>query len=135
MDPATLLRLSTLMQQLGPDKLMRMQTLMHNLAAGHDVRAELAEFERQLPAGFREELLKIMATDPASFAAMGAGMGGGMGGLFGGAPPEQRPITPPGAASNDPIELPKDDREARLVILRAVADGRMSPEDAEPLLR
>jgi hypothetical protein len=106
LDPATLLKLQVLMQKLGPERLARIQTIMHNLNAGHAVQSELEAFERDLPPGFRDELLEIMKT---------AG-----------------PAAPAGATKAD--VLPGSVREARLTILRAVAEGSMSPEEADAVL-
>jgi hypothetical protein len=134
MDPKVLMQMSELVRQLPPDKLSKMQSLMHNMMAGFDVRKELEEFEKTLPPGFREKLLSIVASQPNAFAGAGAGMGAS------GATTIQPPsysthgsaTSPSGATS--PSAEPGSLHEARLTILRAVADGRMSPEDAERLL-
>ena len=113
MDPQSLARMSQLIQGLGPDKLSRLQSLMHNMMAGFDVKKDLEEFERTLPPNFREELMRIMA---------GSGqMGSASAGI------KDIEVEKPAA--------PMDEREARLTILRAVAAGQMSPEEAETLLR
>jgi len=114
MDPKILMELSQLIRQLPPDKINRMQTLMHNMMAGFDVRREMDEFERGLPPGFREKILSLMM---ASGAAEGA--------------PASSEV-PSAASSGSQVEM--DVREARMTILRAVSDGRMSPEEAERLL-
>lgn len=107
MDPKVLAELTQIVRQLPPDKIARMQSIMHNMMAGFDVSKEMEEFERTLPPGFREKVLSIM--------------------------PGAQPSKP---ARPEVIEVPKemDEREARLTILRAVAEGQMSPDEAERLL-
>ena len=107
LDPKLLMELSRLVQQLPPEQVNRMQMLMHNMMAGYDVRKEMEEFERSLPPDFRDKLTGIMGTQTA--AAM-----------------------PVPAVKPDPVSM--DLHEARLTILRAVAEGRVSPEEAEGLL-
>jgi hypothetical protein len=116
MDPKVLMELSQLIQQLPPDRLNRMQTLMHNMMAGYDVRKEMEEFEKNLPPGFREKLMSVMASQYASAPASQA------------APIEVE------ASSTAEASVDMNIREARMTILRAVAAGHMTPEDAERLL-
>jgi hypothetical protein len=117
MDPQALARMSQLIQGLGPEKLNRLQSLMHNMMAGFDVKKDLESFEQSLPPGFREELMQLMVR-PASQASAPVNV-----------PSEVVVATP------ETLSESMDEREARLTILRAVASGRMSPEEAEPLLR
>jgi hypothetical protein len=153
MDPKVLMELSQLIQGLPPESLNKMQTLMHNAMAGFDVRAEMAEFERNLPAGFREKLTQLIAANPGAFAQMGgAGFGAN---ADAGAPPPQSSIQPmsqsmsySGAQDSDGMtidaasastdmdmhEARMDMHEARMTVLRGVASGQVSPEDAEKLL-
>jgi hypothetical protein len=114
MDPKALMELSQLIQQLPPEQLSRMQTLMHNMMAGYDVSREMEEFERNLPAGFREKLMALAASQRGSFVP---------------APPAS---AGPADVSTEGAAL--DLREARLTILRGVASGKVSPEEAEKLL-
>ena len=119
LDPKVMMELSQLVQQLPPEKLNQMQTLMHNMMAGHDVRREMEDFEKSLPPGFREKLARLM------YAANGVDVGA--------EPPVQSTISglsQPSAA----VEMPGSMREARLTVLRAVAEGRMSAEQAEGVL-
>jgi hypothetical protein len=128
MDPKLLMELSQLIQKLPPGQLGRMQTLMHNMMAGLDVRREMEEFEKSLPPGFREKI---------------AGMMGGAGGV----PSSTFPQNSSGSNGSDQVdeaEIVSDAdaavpanmnvREARLTLLRAVAEGSLSPEEAEKLL-
>ena len=117
MDPKLLMELSQLVRELPPEKLSTMQSLMHNMMAGFDVTQEMAEFEKTLPPGFREKLMRLMLSQAAAGAA----------------PIEVVSSNPSEGASlgsTDGMDL----REARLTILRAVAEGRMQPEEAERLL-
>jgi len=109
MDPKVLMQLSQLIQSLPPEQLNRMQTLMHNMMAGHDVRKEMEEFEKSLPPGFREKLMSIMASAPIETSST--------------------PV-PSSQEQNSEMDL----KEARLTILRAVAAGQISPEEAEKLI-
>ena len=119
MDPKVLMELSQLIQQLPPEQLNRMQSLMHNMMAGHDVRREMEEFERALPSGFREKIVAMAAANPGAFAP-------GMDTAF----TNSTPVT-----STEPVTASSMDlREARLTLLRGVASGQLSPEDAERLL-
>jgi cell wall assembly regulator SMI1 len=113
LDPKVLMELTQLMRQLPPDRIMKMQTIMHNMMAGFDVRKEMEEFERTLPPDFREKLFAIMPSAQAGQAM----------------PVEAETVTlEPEAVENLSV------RDARLTILKAVAEGRVSPEDAERLL-
>ena len=119
MDPKALMELSQLFQQLPPSELGRMQTLMHNMMAGHDVQKDMEEFERNLPPGFREKLMALI---------------GGPGGLPSmmdtSEPIDVKPIS--GLSQGTAAEM--DLHQARITILQAVAEGRMTPEQAEGLL-
>ena len=137
MDPKMLMQMSELVRQLPPDKLNKMQSLMHNMMAGFDVQKELEEFEKTLPPGFREKLLAIVGQNPSAFmgaAGPGMGMGGAAGDAAGssGAAIQPPSVSMTGQAEN--AAPPANLREARLTILRAVADGRISPDEAEKLL-
>jgi hypothetical protein len=134
MDPKALMELSNLVRELPPTHLNKMQTLMHNMMAGFDVRKEMEEFEKNLPSGFREKLMSIM-------------LRGGVDSAFGGSAAQPQsasepelpsglseakvisPIaTTPGTVETATAEMSV--RDARLTVLRAVADGSMEPEDA-----
>ena len=123
MDPKVLMELSRLIQQLPPSQLSQMQTLMHNMMAGLDVRQQMEEFEKSLPPGFREKLMSLMG------GQMGAG-----------ADSNVIPLSQPQgqgqfqSVTSEKSSEPMDFQKARRTILRAVADGQMTPEDAEKLL-
>lgn len=120
MDPKVLMELSRLVQQLPPDQMNRMQTLMHNMMAGFDVHQEMEEFERSLPAGFREKLVQAMG-GAAGFAANTAVFSNPL-------------VSGADSSTGMPTGMPKNEREARLTLLRAVADQKLAPEEAHQLL-
>jgi len=116
LDPKTLMELSQLIRELPPEQINRLQSIMHNMGAGFDVKRELEEFDKTLPPGFRDRMTALMLKAQAETAPA----------------PESASA---GAGAGEPAQdLPGSMREARLTVLRAVADGRMSPEDAEKLL-
>jgi len=117
MDPKILMELSQLIQSMPPDKLIKMQSLMHNMMAGFDVSAEMQEFEKSLPPDFRPKMMSLMA--------------GQMGNAF------TQPTAPIIEAASAAPSAPSSEmnmREARLTILRGVAEGKLAPEEAERLL-
>ncbi|MGK5089554.1 hypothetical protein WDW86_18540 [Bdellovibrionota bacterium FG-2] len=118
MDPKLLAQISEVMRSLTPDQLARLQGLMHNMMAGFDVRKELELFEKELPPGFREKLAALQ------YAMHGVDVGA------------QEPVAPEilQQAKTDPPSKEMTETEARLTILRAVASGSLSPEEAEKLL-
>jgi hypothetical protein len=126
MDPKLLMELSQVVRQLPPDQLNRMQTLMHNMMAGYDVSREMEEFEKTLPPGFREKIVRIVGTAGGP-GAFGAGV------PFGLNSGDAQNAAHPGA-SQAPGELPGSVKEARLTVLRAVAAGSIEPDNALDLL-
>jgi hypothetical protein len=111
MDPKVLMQLSELMRQLPPAQIQKMQILMHNMMAGFDVKKDMEEFEKTLPPGFRDQMMSLLS-GPGATAA----------------------FTAPTPQGSNTIELEMNLRNARMTILQAVADGRMSPDQAEKLL-
>jgi len=112
MDPKALMELSKMIQELPPEKLTQMQSLMHNVMAGHDVKREMEEFERSLPSDFRNRLMTLMVSQADNLAA--------------------EPITHSVPSSDEATAL--NIHEARITLLRGVAHGEISPEEAERLL-
>jgi len=116
MTPEVIAELTEAMKMLTPDQMMRIQTLIHNQMAGFNMANEMAEFEKNLPQGFREKMARIL------YMANG--------------------IPVPSAAADasgilDPskgVDEPESVDEARLVILRSVSQGLMSPEEALKIL-
>ncbi len=104
--PETLMKLTQLMQELPPGMISRIQTLMHNAMAGFDVRVEMAQWERELPPGFREKMAGLMYEV------------------------HSQPVPSQPAQAT----VLHDERDARLTVLRAVADGSLAPEEALQVL-
>ena len=85
--------------------------------AGLDVAKEMAEFEQGLPAGFREKMARIL------YIANGVAV-----------PQKEQTQQNGNAVGPQAPEAPKNVDEARLVILRSVSQGLMSPEEALKVL-
>jgi hypothetical protein len=121
LSPDMLMKMSQLVQELPPGMLSRMQTLMHNAMAGFDVQKDMEAFERELPAGFREKMARLM------YEMNGVMPSGG--------PSAATPTA--AAAKPEVVEIQKEianPEEARLTVLRAVASGDLSPEQALSVL-
>jgi len=128
MDPKLLMEMSQLIQQLSPDQMSHLQTLMHNMMAGYDVKQELAAFEQTLPPDFRSKMMSLMMRQGGSNFSSAAQS------TQNSAPMD---ITVDATSKTMDMESTTDDmnlKEARLTILRAVAQGSLSPGDAEKLL-
>ncbi len=117
LSPEVLMKMSQLVQELPPGMLSRMQALMHNAMAGFDVQKDMEAFERELPSGFREKMARLMyemnGVMPSSVEAAATAVKPAVVEV-------QREITT------------ADD--ARLTVLRAVASGDLSPEQALSVL-
>ena len=114
LDPQLIGEISDLMRTLPPAKLMQMQGLMQKAMGGADITAEMAAFERDLPADFRTRMARIMYRAngvPADFLAPGA----------------SAPVVESHSSAATTIT---NAREARLLILSAVRDGELTPEAA-----
>ncbi|NDG84506.1 MAG: hypothetical protein EBX52_05625 [Proteobacteria bacterium] len=118
MTPAVIAELTEAMKMLTPDQMMRIQTLIHNQMAGFNVANEMAEFEKNLPQGFREKMARIL------YMANGVAV----------PPGTATNVAAPSAPDSAPVEEPKSVDDARLVILRSVSQGLMSPEEALKIL-
>ncbi len=109
MSPEVIAEISALMRTLSPEQIMKMQTLMHNAMGGFSVNNEMAEFEKTLPANFREKMARIM------YMANGIEV------------PKQ-------AAVEEVVAAPTNINEARMVILKSIAGGMMTPEEGFKVL-
>jgi hypothetical protein len=119
LSPQAIQEITDLMRTLTPAQMMKLQGIMHNQMAGFNVTKELMEFEQSMPPDFRAKMARIMYMAngievPASPSTSNA------------------TITP--TASVEPIVEPKNENEARLVILQSVAAGMMTPEEALKVL-
>jgi hypothetical protein len=110
LSPQAIAEITDLMRTLTPDQMMKMQSLMHNSMAGFNVAQEMAAFEQSLPAGFREKMARVMYM---------------MNGIE---------VPAPTPAVTATTEAPKNESDARLIILQSVANGLMAPEEALKVL-
>ncbi len=108
LSPQAIREISDLMRTLSPDQMMKLQTLMHNQMAGLNVTQEIMEFEKSMPSDFRAKMARIM------YMANG--------------------IEVPASTPTPSVEEPKNENEARLVILQSVASGMLSPQEALKVL-
>lgn len=118
LNPQAIQEITDLMRTLTPAQMMKMQSIMHNQMAGFDVTKELMEFEQSMPPDFRAKMARIL------YMANGIEVPA--------SPATNSPasVTAPEA----PLVEPKNENEARLVILQSVAAGMMSPEEALKIL-
>ena len=107
MTPEVIAEITEAMKMLTPGQMMKLQSLMHNQMAGFDVMKDMAALEQTLPQGFRERMARVL------YMANGIAV------------PKQSP---------EAAKFPENPDEARLVILRSVASGMMSPEEALKVL-
>lgn len=113
LNPQAISEITDLMRTLSPEQMMKLQTLMHNSLAGFNVTQEMIEFEQSMPPSFREKMARIM------YLANGITV-----------PTQATAASVENSASHDL----KNENEARLVILKSVANGLMSPEQALSVL-
>jgi hypothetical protein len=116
LSPQAIQEITDLMRTLTPAQMMKLQSIMHNQMAGLNVTKELMEFEQSMPADFRAKMARIM------YMANGIEV------------PASPAATNTVSAPEAPIAEPKNENEARLVILQSVAAGMMSPEEALKIL-
>ena len=115
LDPATMMQVTQALQRLPKGQLQRLQGIMQKAMSGKDVSREAAEFERTLPPDFQNLMQSLAAT-------MG-GMGGNLGG---GLPAAEAPTGAPDAGLS--VE------EARKIVEKAAAEGKISADQATELL-
>jgi hypothetical protein len=107
MDPAMLAQMSQMLQRLPRGQMQKLQAMMQRAMSGKDVSREAAEFERLLPPDMKEML--------AGFQMPGM----------------EAPVAAEAAAPADP-DLTVD--EARQIVERAVAEGKLTRQQADELL-
>jgi hypothetical protein len=117
LSPQAIQEITDLMRTLTPAQMMKLQSIMHNQMAGFNVTKELMEFEQSMPPDFRAKMARIM------YMANGIEV-----------PASTTAQPQPPAAMAEPIAEPKNENEARLVILQSVAAGMMTPEEALKIL-
>ena len=116
MTPEVIAEITEAMRMLSPDQMMKLQSLMHNEMAGFDVMKDMAALEQTLPQGFRERMARVM------YMANGIAV------------PRAASAADLATSAPEPSKLPENPDEARLVILRSVSSGLMSPEEALKVL-
>ncbi|MCM2324810.1 MAG: SEC-C domain-containing protein [Oligoflexia bacterium] len=115
LDPQTMAQFAQVMQRLPRGQLQRLQGLMQKAMAGKDVTREAQEFERSLPPDFME-LVKGMNLPGALDGQMGM----------------EAPATEVAETSPAADDLSED--QAKAIVETAVAEGRLSHEEAQKLL-
>ena len=108
MTPEIIAEITEAMKMLSPDQMMKLQTLMHNQMAGFDVMKEMATLEQALPQGFREKMARVL------YLANG--------------------VQVASQKAPEPVSAPESVEDARLVILRSVSQGLMTPDQALKVL-
>jgi hypothetical protein len=115
-DPQMMMQMSQALQRLPKGQLQRLQSLMQKAMSGKDVSTEAAEFEKGLPADFQNLMMSFAGSAAQSF-------GDGSSDLPATALPMENQSTP---------EMDVD--QAKAVIAKAVAEGKLSREQADALL-
>ncbi|MBS1960444.1 MAG: hypothetical protein JST80_13285 [Bdellovibrionales bacterium] len=121
MSPQAISEMTELMRTLSPQQMMKLQTLMHNSMAGFNIQKDMAEFEQGLPADFRAKMARIM------YLANGVDLPAQPNSTAGS-------VVAPTPTLNESAPAPTTETEARLVILRSVSQGLMSPDEAFKVL-
>ncbi len=120
-DPQWLMQFSQALQRLPRGQMQRLQAMMQKAMAGKDVSREAAEFERTLPPQF-QSLLKgfqmpgMSGMDPAALAQAEQAL----------------PEVLEEASAQVQANMSED--QAKQIVAQAVAEGRLSPEEAQKLL-
>lgn len=116
-DPGMLSQFSETLAKLPRGKMHQLQALMQAAMAGKDISAEAEEFEKGLPPDVQQMLMGFK-----NLPAMMGGMQGGAGGM-------------PAMEAAPAAEMPQTVDDARAIIERAVADGKLSRAEADKLLK
>jgi hypothetical protein len=124
--PETISKISALLQELPPAQLQKIQSIIHNQIAGFDVSKEIQELESQFPPGFREKMARLM------YEMHGVSLGSDASNEAQSSPGSAQDMV--NEASSPHVDEPKSIDEARLTILKGVASGAMSPEEAFKVL-
>lgn len=115
LDPKTISALTGLMRELPPAQIFKMQGLMQKMMSQPSdpaLIAQMAEFERDLPPGFKEKLVQTVAGSAGAIQT-------------------QSVFKEP---STSVFKEPSTTTEARLTILQAVSLGTLSPQAALEVL-
>jgi hypothetical protein len=122
MDPAVMAQFSQALQRLPRGQMQRLQSIMQKAMAGKDVSREAEEFEKTLPPDFKAMMGALQGQLP--------GMPPGMGEAA--TPPAGEPALPMAASSGAPDGMTAE--EARAIVAKAAAEGKISKEEAESML-
>ena len=109
MDPQMMMQVSQMLQRLPKGQIQKLQGLMQRAMSGKDVSRESAEFEKTLPVEFQQMLKGFQ------MPGMPAGEGA----------PESTPS----------LENGMTPEEAKAIVAAAAAEGKISEEQAEDLLK
>lgn len=118
MDPQMMMQLSQALQRLPRGQMQRLQGIMQKAMSGQDVTREAGEFEKTLPAEFKSMLAGLQMP----------GMMGAPGEL---PAPGDEPMAGGGAETGE-SGMTAD--EARAIVEKAAAEGKISQEQAETVL-
>jgi uncharacterized protein YecA (UPF0149 family) len=106
MDPAMMQQMAKSLQRLPRGQLTKLQSIMQRAMSGQDVTQEAAQFERMLPPEFQQMAMQMMMAQNMASA--------------GGAVPA--------------ADAPMDADEAKKIVAKAVAEGKMTEAQAKELL-
>lgn len=115
--PEMMSQVARMLQRLPKGQLQRLQAIMQKAMAGKDVTQEAQEFERTLPQEFQQMLSGFQMPALAGFPGAPAGGSG-------------QPIEV--ASESVPSEMTPE--QAREIVARAAAEGKISSEQAAALL-
>jgi len=117
MDPQVMMQFAQQLQRLPKGQMQRLQGLMQKAMAGKDISREAEGFEKTLPLELQQMMHSMMSVAPAM-----AGMGGMGNDIV--VEPSQNSLG--GTMSAD---------AAREIVAQAAAEGKISAEQAEELLK
>ncbi len=137
LDPQMMMQFSQALQRLPKGQMQRLQSIMQKAMAGKDVSNEAADFEKTLPPNFQQLMQSMM------MAGAQSPDGGGMIGDPSSMLPDMSALTAGntsgamGMAAETPTEMPTEmtEKKAREIIERAAAEGSISKEKADSLLK
>lgn len=117
MDPAMMAQLAQAVQRLPRGQMQKLQSIMQRAMSGKDVTREAQEFEKTLPPNFKD-LMSGFQLPPEMMAQMG------------GASESSLPAF--GEVPVDAATMSAED--ARAIVAKAAAEGKISEEQAQALL-
>lgn len=118
LDPQMMMQISQAMQKLPKGQLQRLQAIMQKAMNGKDVALEAQELERTLPKDFQETIQSLSASyGPDMLQKL----------------QQQNEVTtePPSEAESQAMT----EEQARALVAQAAAEGTISKEEADSLLK